>query len=42
MINPTADARLAAVLSLAEIRGMVNEMFRQNRDYLPQFRHPEA
>jgi alpha-galactosidase len=32
----------AAVLSLAEIREMVNEMFRQNKAYLPQFRHIEA
>jgi alpha-galactosidase len=29
------DPLSAAVLSLAEIRDMVNEMFRQNRDYLP-------
>jgi alpha-galactosidase len=49
----TGDARLvfqaiahdpltAAVLSLAEIRQMVNEMFRQNREHLPQFRHLEV
>jgi hypothetical protein len=29
----------AAVLSLAEIREMVNQMFEQNRPYLPQFRN---
>ncbi|GIV77170.1 alpha-galactosidase [Litorilinea aerophila] len=33
------DPLTAAVLSLAEIRQMVNEMFEQNRDYLPQFKH---
>jgi alpha-galactosidase len=33
------DPLTAAVLSLAEIRQMVNDMFRQNRDYLPQFKH---
>jgi alpha-galactosidase/6-phospho-beta-glucosidase family protein len=27
-----------AVLSLAEIRNMVNEMFAQNKDYLPEFK----
>ena len=26
-------------LSLAEIETMVNEMLRQNRDYLPAFKH---
>ena len=36
------DPLTAAVLSLAEIKDMVNEMFRQNRDYLPQFTHFEA
>ena len=36
------DPLTAAVLSLAEIRSMVDEMFRQNRDYLPQFKHLEA
>jgi alpha-galactosidase len=36
------DPLSAAVLSLAEIRTMVNEMLRQNRDYLPQFKHFEA
>jgi alpha-galactosidase len=45
----TGDARLAfqaiahdpltaAVLSLAEIKTMVNEMFAQNQAYLPQFK----
>ncbi len=49
----TGDARLvfqaiahdpltAAMLSLAEIKDMVNEMLRQNRDYLPQFTHFEV
>ena len=33
------DPLTAAVLSLAEIRTMVNEMFAQNKDYLPQFKH---
>ena len=33
------DPLTAAVLSLAEIKAMVNEMFQQNRDYLPQFKH---
>jgi alpha-galactosidase len=33
------DPLTAAVLSLAEIETMVNEMFEQNRDYLPQFKH---
>jgi len=33
------DPLTAAVLSLAEIREMVNEMFQQNRDHLPQFKH---
>jgi alpha-galactosidase len=32
------DPLTAAVLSLAEIKQMVNEMFRQNRDYLRQFK----
>lgn len=31
------DPLTAAVLSLAEIKVMVNEMLQQNRDYLPQF-----
>jgi alpha-galactosidase len=33
------DPLTAAVLSLAEIRDMVNRMFEQNRPYLPQFRN---
>jgi alpha-galactosidase len=33
------DPLTAAVLSLAEIRAMVDEMLAQNRDYLPQFKH---
>ena len=33
------DPLTAAMLSLAEIKEMVNEMFQQNRDYLPQFKH---
>jgi alpha-galactosidase len=33
------DPLTSAVLSLAEIRQMVNEMFYQNRDYLPQFKY---
>src|SRR5512137_708748 len=33
------DPLTAAVLSLAEIRTMVQEMLQQNRDYLPQFKH---
>jgi len=33
------DPVTAAVLSLAEIKEMVNEMFQQNRDHLPQFKH---
>ena len=33
------DPLTAAVLSLAEIKDMVNEMFQQNRNYLPQFKH---
>jgi alpha-galactosidase len=36
------DPLSAAVLSLAEIKQMVNEMMQQNRDYLPQFKHLEA
>jgi alpha-galactosidase len=36
------DPLTAAVLSLAEIKAMVNEMLEQNRDYLPQFRHFEV
>ena len=33
------DPLTAAVLSLSEIKAMVNEMFTQNKDYLPQFKH---
>jgi alpha-galactosidase len=33
------DPLTAAVLSLAEIRQMVNEMLERNRDYLPTFKH---
>jgi alpha-galactosidase len=36
------DPLTAAVLSLAEIKEMVNEMLEQNRDYLPQFKHLAA
>lgn len=36
------DPLTAAVLSLAEIRSMVNDMLAQNRDHLPQFRTFEA
>ncbi len=33
------DPLTSAVLSLEEIRQMVNEMFQANREYLPQFKH---
>jgi alpha-galactosidase len=33
------DPLTAAVLSLAEIKSMVNEMLSQNQPYLPQFKH---
>jgi len=36
------DPLTAVVLSLAEIKEMVNAMFRQNRDYLPTFKHFEV
>ena len=36
------DPLTAAMLSLAEIKTMVNEMLQQNRDYLPTFQHFEA
>jgi alpha-galactosidase len=36
------DPLTASVLSLAEIKRMVNEMFAVNRPYLPQFKHLEA
>jgi alpha-galactosidase len=29
----------ASLLSLAEIKQMVNEMLAQNKDYLPTFKH---
>ncbi|MCJ7702698.1 MAG: alpha-glucosidase/alpha-galactosidase, partial [Anaerolineales bacterium] len=32
------DPLTASVLSLAEIKGMVNELFAQHKDYLPQFK----
>lgn len=33
------DPLTAAVLSLAEIKDMTNELFAQHKDYLPQFKH---
>lgn len=33
------DPLTSAVLSLGEIKAMVDEMFETNRDYLPQFKH---
>ena len=33
------DPLTSAKLSLAEIKNMVNDMFQQNREYLPQFKH---
>jgi len=36
------DPLTASVLSLAEIKQMVNELFQQHRDYLPQFKHFEV
>jgi alpha-galactosidase len=33
------DPLTASVLSLAEIKDMVNELFNQHKDYLPQFKH---
>jgi len=33
------DPLTSAILSLAEIKSMVDEMFNANRDYLPQFKH---
>ncbi len=33
------DPLTASVLSLAEIKDMVNQMFEQNKAYLPQFKH---
>ena len=37
-----SDPLTAAVLSLAEIKTMVNEMLAQNKEHLPQFTHFEA
>lgn len=36
------DPLTAAVLSLAEIKTMVNELFEINKNHLPQFKHFEA
>jgi alpha-galactosidase len=36
------DPLTASMLSLAEIKTMVNEMLQQNKDYLPTFKHFEA
>jgi alpha-galactosidase len=36
------DPLTSAVLSLAEIRQMTNELFAQHKDYLPQFKHHTA
>jgi alpha-galactosidase len=36
------DPLTAAVLSMAEIKAMVNQMLEQNRAYLPQFKHFSA
>jgi alpha-galactosidase len=36
------DPLTASMLSLAEIKAMVNEMLEQNKDYLPTFEHFEA
>jgi alpha-galactosidase len=36
------DPLTSAVLSLAEIKQMTNEMFAQHKDYLPQFKHYAA
>jgi len=36
------DPLTAAVLSLAEIKTMVNALFHKNRDYLPTFKHFEV
>jgi alpha-galactosidase len=33
------DPLTAAVLSMAEAKEMVNCMFEQNKEYLPQFKH---
>jgi alpha-galactosidase len=36
------DPLTSAVLSLAEIRDMTNELFAQHKDYLPQFKYHAA
>jgi alpha-galactosidase len=36
------DPLTASVLSLAEIKDMVNDLFAQHQDYLPQFKHHSA
>ena len=36
------DPLTASVLSLAEIRQMVNELFAQHKEYLPQFKHTKV
>jgi alpha-galactosidase len=36
------DPLTAAVLSLKEIKEMVNALFEQNRPHLPQFRHTKV
>ncbi len=36
------DPLTASMLSLAEIKQMVNQMFAKNREYLPTFKHFEA
>jgi alpha-galactosidase len=36
------DPLTASMLSLAEIKTMVNEMLAQNREYLPTFEHFEV
>ncbi len=36
------DPLTAAVLSLAEIKKMVNELFAQHKKYLPQFKHHQV
>ena len=33
------DPLTAAVLSLAEIRQLTNELFAQHKDYLPEFKY---
>lgn len=36
------DPLTASVLSLREIKNMVNELFAQHKDYLPQFKHHQV